>query len=223
MSGTPMVHRAPVDNAGRLYDLGLTVEELRECVDWGAGYRANCTLNHPPAAPAFFMWAEIVRALRERLIPQGWARNDARNYSTVVDPASTFAIAVASGDAFTGIEDKTPSTRREKGPATQAAVEQNQLTFEDIDPSFPRVLRVPTATTTPSGMRTWLLLHYVDARAEEVRSELSLPDFISAEGFVTSWRERIMLPPTPFTSPVIADAPADGPTTPIEVPVERRA
>lgn len=121
-------------------------------------------------------WAKTIRFLRDQLVPRGWTIDNSRNYATVVNGPEGYAIAVAAGDSLTGQPDKTPRTRREKGPATREAVSHNQMHFSDVNDEF---------GTRPADLaKTWLLLHYLDDEADEIRSELSLPAYVTDDGFV---------------------------------------
>jgi hypothetical protein len=215
MNGECQVHSDPVLAQGRLDELGLKEEVLREAVQTGLQHAFGCTLHDPPSLPGILAWGKTVRHLRDRLIPQGWTGSNARNYATVIHPKGNLAIAVAAGDSNTGRpEPLMPSTRAEKGPATRDAVRSNQLTFADVSEHFPPPKEIP-------GTQTWLLLHYADELAEEIRLELSLPADMTADGFVVRWRERIILTPVPFT-PQPLSAPAEE-TEEIDIKIERRA
>ncbi len=173
---------APGD--ARLADLGVAAMVLQEALVEGAMARDRCTPNHPPTFPGLLAWGETVRALRDRLAPVGWRRNDAGGLSTVVDAAGLVAIAVATGDEATGDAAFPPSTKYTKGPSTQLMIEGNQGVLE-----FMRVERTDDA---PRRV-TWLLLF---RRSEnEIRAELSLPVAIGVDGRVDAWQERIILPP----------------------------
>ncbi len=153
---------APGD--ARLADLGVPAMVPQEALVEGAMARDRCTPNHPPTFPGLLAWGETVRALRDRLAPVGWRRNDAGGLSTVVDAAGLVAIAVATGDEATGDAAFPPSTKYTKGPSTQLMIEGNQGVLE-----FMRAERTDDA---PRRV-TWLLLF---RRSEnEIRAELSLP------------------------------------------------
>ena len=174
---------APGD--ARLADLGVPATALQESLLEGAMARDRCTPNHPPTFPGLLAWGETVRALRDRLAPSGWRRNDAGGLSTVVDAAGHVAIAVATGDEATADAAFPPSTKYTKGPSTQLMIEGNQGVLE--------FMREDRASDTPRRV-TWLLLF---RRVEnEIRAELSLPVAIGADGRVDAWRERIILRPT---------------------------
>lgn len=204
---------------GRLTELGLTENSLREPVMQGMLARSECTLNDPPLYAGFATWARTVRCLREKLIPQpyGWSRSDEGNYPLVVSPDGTIAIAVATGDENTGNPNVTPMTKSPKGPRTQSAIEVNQYQgslFESI-PDF-------EISEMPHGNRvTWILLQHYDQVRKEVRFELSLPT--SYSGKVDGWSERLIfgaLPLDPTSSipvPVLPNLPD------IDVPLRRRA
>src|SRR5258706_11501152 len=100
----------------RLTSLGLDRDLLVMAILRGALARSNVTTNHPPLYGPLVSWAETVNALRELLTPKRWTRLDENNYSRVVNPTGTIAIAVATGDEGTGRATATPSTKAPKGP-----------------------------------------------------------------------------------------------------------
>ena len=101
-------------------------------------------------------------------------------------PSKRWAIGVAAGDERTGIPEETPSTRSEKGPATREVVSINQFSFAALSADFAKL-------DAAVIMQTWLLMHYRDDEADEIRIELSLPAQMTQDGFVTQWKERIIL------------------------------
>lgn len=167
--------------------LGLSEGVLREAAMQGYLARTNCTANHPPMYPSFVAWGEAVRALREQLLPLGWTRRDENNYPRTVHPGGRIAIAIAAGNEATGMPNESPTTSSAKGPSTVAAVELNRLQY--CLPFLEPELR--TADDDESHLTTWLLL--IHHAAEEIRSELSLPFEIGADGRINGWRERIIL------------------------------
>ena len=187
------VYEDPVDIAGRLDALGVGENSLRESVKQGVSYVLECTKHDPPWLKGIMGTGKIIRALRDVLIPRDWTYSNPRGYGITTHPSGEIAIAVAGGDANTG-RAATPTTRTEKGPATRDAIYGNtQLQFSQLDPRFPR-------TNTTATSQTWILLFYVDDDAEETRMELSQPSGMDRDNHVTSWSERIILPPEPFGS-----------------------
>ena len=169
--------------ATRLATLGLNESELAQAVMRGILARSEVTPNHPPLYAGFVTWGTTVCALREVLLPKGWKRNDEGNYSTVVHPSRTFAIAVATGDENTGNPNSNPMTKSPKGPSTRSAVAVN-LNQSLLFPELPALLN-----DEDENRLTWILLiSHVDGK---VRSELSLP--INCEGKIDGWQERIIL------------------------------
>ena len=110
----------PHERAPRLHALDLNEEILRAAVAQGVAARKACTGFHPPNAPGFVQWMETHVGLRALLKPRGWTPDDAGGFSTVVHPAGSFAITVATGDDRTGREGfPHPSTKYPRGPLTQ--------------------------------------------------------------------------------------------------------
>ncbi len=201
----------PVDVHARLYELQVSEECLTGAISAGLAAKASCTGNHPTNFHGLAMWAEIVRRLRDTLLPQGWTSANSRGLPLVVRGDGLIAIAVASGDEGTGsLEDSViPSTRHPKGIATMEVVGRNQLLpFEHI----PELAQSGTPTST------WLLLHY--RKGDEVICELSHPVSIDSSGYVDEWDERIILtaiPLDPARMPVL-----DAPRVESEVVIRRR-
>lgn len=181
---TPILHE-PAEVVDRLAQLGLTPQALRDAVAMGEAARNSCSANDPAIAPGFFAWARTTRGLRDELTAVGWRRSCDGGLETAVSPDGTLAITVATGDDATGRVGGTPKTKYAKGPATVAAIEQNQLSFLFAMPEPMVPGPVPTERVT------WLLL--IARGADEVRCELSLPRAIGEDGKVESWSERIIL------------------------------
>jgi hypothetical protein len=205
------------DVHARLAVLGLNEQILHKAISQGLLARSETTKNHPPLYAGFVTWANIVRSLREELIPLGWSRNDDKNYSRVFNSSRTMAIAVATGDENTGNRNVNPMTKSPKGAATSKAVEFNAAQMSlfafEID-------QIDLADEENSDLQTWLLL-FTRVKGE-MRCELSLP--ITCNGKVDGWSERLLLSAIPI-DPTTIDTPAPKlPDMPdIEVAISRRA
>lgn len=200
----------PQEADSRLAELGISSNDLIGSIQQGLASAASCTSHDPLNLPGLIQWGRSIRALRDALVPRGWRSENSRNYPTVVSPDSAVALSVAGGDHNTGLAYGTPATRSAKGPATKDAIALNQLSFAELDASFAEPETVPKVT--------WLLLHYHDRDTKEVRLELSLPAGLDSDGVVTSWHERILLPPFSTTY----EPPPDSDAQPIDVQITRR-
>lgn len=208
------VHSGPSDVVARLAQLGLVESDLRDPVHQGMLALSECTPNDPPLIPGITAWGRVVRSLREGLILKGWSRSDEGNYSLVISPEGTIAIATATGDEYTGDPLANPATKSIKGPRTQSAVEFNSqqlVLFPDFQPP----------ASGDDGKATWILLQHFDNVKKEVRIELSLP--VSYSGRVDGWAERIILGSLPFDSAANITVPLLPDLPDIEVPLRRRA
>ncbi len=212
------IYSEPSDIQSRLAELGLEEEPLRDVVRQGYLAYASCTRNHPPLVPAIWAWGETVRTLREYLLPRGWRRSDTNNYSLVIDPTDRIALAVSTGDDGTGLLHATPSTKSSKGPSTVAAINVNQLELKlDFGQTAPRTRDL--SVQEEGRAITWLLL--ICRGPGEMRCELSLPLSMNANGFIDSWRERILLGSIPLDGEAVEITPVPAPD--ITVDVRRRA
>ncbi|PAJ85834.1 hypothetical protein [Burkholderia ubonensis] len=184
MSDTIIFHES-ADVDARLASLELDQQVLIDAVLQALLYKARLTSHHPNLYRHSVLTNETVAALRDFLIPRGWGKLDEGNYELVVNPEINVAIAVASGDDATGIKDRTPSNKSEKGPRTVKAVDDNRTA--DL---FPETL--PPAEDEQRALDTWILLHRHTGDA--MRLELSRPNgYDSTQRFVISWSERIVL------------------------------
>jgi hypothetical protein len=181
----------PNDVKARLASIGLTEEPLLHAARrWYLSW-ISFTANHPAFGVGIAAWMEAVAGLREGLLPVGWIRSDENNYALVIHPGGTMAINVATGDAGTGVPTANVSNKAPKGVSTADAISINQVQLE-LDLPVPDIPHV----RGEEGPLTWfLLLHRAGA---EVRCELSLPSELSADGRITRWQERIILPSIPI-------------------------
>lgn len=199
----------PDDVNAALDALGLTLTPLLEAVQAGYLARSSCTANDAPFYPALSQWNRTVRALREKLLIEGWSKSDDGNYCLVISPDGQIGIAVSSGCEYTGNPDIMPTTKSPKGPSTVDAVLANAAQL-----ILPGVISEMTITRE-DGRVTWLLLFHCDH--EELRAELSLPASMGDDGRPNAWKERIILPSMPI-DPIIRDiAPDLGPDFDVEV------
>ena len=186
MTALVRVKRKAVD---RLAELGLSAGLIERVVRRADADVSTFTELDPPIMVGLTRWGRISRYLREELVPDGWTYDNPRNLARTIHPSGEFAIVAATGDELTGVAGLLPTTRYRKGDATVQAVGINeQLTF-DFGDGF------STDMTADAGaLLTWILLFFEDEA--EFRVELSLPDGIE-DGRITSWAERIVLPPFP--------------------------
>ena len=222
----PIIHITPQSVDEALKGLGLVQAQLLEAITEGILARTNCTPNDPPFFPGQLQWARTVRVLREVLAPLGWRRSNKGNFCTVVEPGKRFAIAVATGNDQTGVDedDDGPSTKRRRGPHTAEAVGKNATV--QLLLFTPEELEQQDAET-PDGAEgiavearaTWILLFLVVG--DEIRAELSLPDSIDEDGRIDGWRVRIILDAQRLGDGHAQPAPDFGPDPTIDV--RRRA
>jgi hypothetical protein len=203
----------------RLEELGLTVEMVERVVRRADAEASVCTHLDPPIMEGLTRWARTNRYLREELIPAGWTFDNPRNLPRTIHPSGDFAIVATTGDDLTGLAELLPRTKYPKGYATAQAVEVNgQLTLDfgdfDLGPDAGRA-------GDAGDLLTWLLLFHADE--DGFRAELSLPDAI-ADGRITSWAERIIMPVFPRDDDRLTDLmlAAEGQDEAVVVTVSRR-
>jgi hypothetical protein len=186
----------------RLSELGLTETLLIEATKRGMAARFTCTANHPPLAAGFYTWSETVRGLRDVLAPLGWGKDDAGLLPLAVSPDQEMAIAVATGDEYTGNPDVSPCTKSSKGPRTKDLVESNALQLHLFETQA--ILKIEEEILeAPKRVTYWLLIR-VDERAGVLHAELSTPVLMGGDRKISGWDERIILGEVPFDSEMIS-------------------
>lgn len=212
----------------RLMELGLTLEMLGEVVREGYAYRQEATANHPPTHGGTNAYGNMVRALRDALMPLGWKRSNEHNFCVTFHPKTNVAVVVSAGNEITGLAHESANTRRGKGRRTVLAIEENlrQLDlFSALGVEFRGNLQPQSDTAyLPSSAyrKTYYLLNFVDQIREELRSELSLLIAVDEQGKITRWAERIILPVVDLNDDfAISNLPAPSAPEP-EVRIKRR-
>jgi len=235
------VYKQKIEVADRLKELGLSEELLRQAATSGLVAWLNCSENHPPSFPGIVAWGEMVRSIREGLLPSGWLRVNDRNLPLTVNPDTRVALTASSGDDCTGIESKSPRTRNPKGSTTKELAESNAVQlglFSDMGTTTgDGIFELKELIAEVKKWDTWLLLAYRDRIASVVRYELSRPVNIGDDGRVDGWHERIILGEIPFDSDDVlikrngndggrnsdGSIELDNQSDVVDVPVKRRA
>lgn len=214
----------PLDVPKRLAELGVDEELLVTAAMQGLAAWAGCTAHHPPLYPGLSAWAETVKALRDQLVLRSWTHSDAGTLSLVINKDDSIAIAVATGNEFTGDEAHEPCTKSGKGPRTEEAVVVNQL---QLFPEMSSILK-PVSFEPARTRKTWWLLVHRDMIAQELKCELSHPINMADDGRIDGWAERIILRSTSFgdNDIVLRDSNSNGPqgnAVDVDVEIKRRA
>ncbi len=188
------IAREPEEIDQELSNMGLpgTAAIFERAVTAGYLARTGCTAHHPKTHPGTVHRAQSVCSLRNELVPLlGWKADCASNQELVVSPDGSAAIAVISGDPFTGTS-KTPSTKYDSGTLARRFVAVNQAEQGELFPEESKL-----APDGPAEKRlTWVLLSYI--ANNELRYELSLPTNVGENGFINLWSRRIIFPAIPI-------------------------
>jgi hypothetical protein len=206
-----------------LAELGLRYEYFERLISEGEEARASATEDDANNAAGTLDYFARVRTLRHLLrTEEHWKRYDPKQSPLSVNPDKTMAIGVLLGDARTGLPgNPQPRSHRPAGVAKEFMVARNQDLEPGLFPLPPQDdAEVEVTADEYARLTTWYLLTYrYTARKQgfiEVRSELSLPSRVGAQGKIDSWDRRILLPAIRFKKTF--DYP-DGDTG-FDVPVE---
>lgn len=173
---------------------GLTASAIVEAVTKGVSAKNDAKERpFPIIYPGIAAWAHTVAALRDTLVTgHGWKASETDNFSRTISPNGKHQLIVASGTAYTGLEHGFATTTRKKGKKTKQAVEDNWdlFTFANQTP-FASIVEAGLQTQNQDGPNTWyILVHFAK---KHVRVEMSIPHAF-ADGRVSEWRERILIP-----------------------------
>ncbi len=211
----------------KLAELGLVSDPIREAVIDGHNAALRTTENDTRGLAGTLRWALPLRYLGDAFAPSGFRRLHAGGFEVLRSPDGSFDIAVAPGNYNTGLPGM-PTTRIDRGPLTSQAVNgnRNQMRLDpDIVPLSPSEVE-----DSESAPITYLLLHYYDEYANELRMELSVPvefkrmkNSNSKRGFVVNFEPRLILPAEKFDVEAdFADEPGEDDGQ-IDISVQRRS
>lgn len=199
----------------RLEQMGLQAEWIERALLRGDAESRTISQLAPKGFEGTVRWGRVAEYLREDLCGREWTQDDTQNIARSISPDGTDSIVVTTGAKGTGVKEAHPTTKYTKGSGTAACIETNFML--DFAPEDLRKMGVIGKPST--DMRTWFLLFVVEDN--QIFSEISLPDSISEDGQITSWRERIILEPIDL-GPDAFPTEDTGPTDPVVVPITRR-
>ncbi|MFC5820667.1 hypothetical protein [Nonomuraea harbinensis] len=174
----------------RLAQMGLNVEDVHAALKAGQGEAASWSEAAPRVMPGMARWGRINEHLRIRTGRKGWTYENPGGLPLTISPTGEIGIVATTGDVQTGSSTgPAPTTKYAKGATYQKVVEDNeQLPLFFVEPEVGAKLH--DAADAPRA--TWILLYSVTSRGIAV--ELSLPGKITEQGYVSWWRERILIP-----------------------------
>lgn len=201
----------------RLTQLGLELEWITRALQRGDAESRTVSQMAPKGFEGTTRWGRVAEFLREDLCSRDWTPDDTHNIARSISPTGEISVVVTTGSKGTGVDGPDPSTKYTKGAGFAASIETNLTLDLEFTSEVARTLGIAPSTDSP--MQTWLLLFMVEK--DVIYAELSMPDAISDDGQITSWRERILLPRIELTPPPMLGE-ENGPTDPVDVPVSRR-
>lgn len=192
------------ESANRLDELGLSPDILMDAVHQAyTRHAAYVTEDEPRFSMGITMYCKVTGFLRKSLKATGWKAETAQNFERTTNSDGSIAIMVAGGDRNTGIKDREPCTVSSKGQVVKQTIDAGQLPLFD--------LRGIPSIAPRSGPEMWVLLYYVDRKANEIRVELSQPETFQSKAPMEHWRKRIILP-----EPIKVEGQMQEPETPEE-------
>jgi hypothetical protein len=194
----------------RLRHFSLDRPILIDAIRMSVAAYGGCTDNDPPSARGFEPWRATTRGLRELLGSRGYERDDSGNFSTIKHIGHGIRIVALNTDSKTGDPriDVFPRNRLKKGILHELAIGA-----PDWLPGLPNPFAVM------NSLDIWYLCQHING--DKVLAELSRPERIE-DGFITSWRERLLILKPGDWKSVEAGGQGDDSGPEIEVDVQLR-
>lgn len=170
----------------KLRELGLTENDIIMAVEAAEIERRSCSLLEPSVAPGFKAWVAGFRTLAELITPRGFAKTETKGLPRLLNPETSIAIAVVTGDSGTGLMSENSRSKTPRGAQSVFFVRSNETQLNLFPGSSYQ------AAPDETEEITWWLLIYSDGDA--VRAELSLPVGLGEDNRLSVWEERIMIP-----------------------------
>lgn len=169
----------------------VTKKDMLEVVRNAAFAYMDSTDYHPVIHGGSSAWFEIVRSLRELLLPQGWEILYEEGLDKTVNDDLGLSIICTSGNA--GVcrspfdEGPLLMSKNEKGGSFKRALEHNRSLIPDLfeDQDFLR--------SKVDNNSTWALIYHIDKTEKELRAELSLPISLTSQDKIGQWQTRLFL------------------------------
>lgn len=223
-SNQPVALAGTTVYAGRFADerlalLGLTRQEIIDCVVEGEHARDSTTAHHPVNVGGVYAYGERTRAFRDTVVPRGWTIENPNNVALTIAPDGLFAIGTQIGTDGTGREHGKPTNKYRKGSTMVKVVDvNNQLSL----------LPAEVVQVVPAGARdvvlerrTYFIL--VSRKADYVWVEMSLPDGVDESGRANHYCERIVIGSVHLGPSVDAGGHESGPEDDYNVEIKRRS
>ncbi|MGW6947615.1 hypothetical protein [Streptomyces xanthophaeus] len=219
----------PDDYTAGLTRLGLTDTTLRQALGASNTERSLCSKKHSARiAPGVYAYNGLVTSLSKQLEEEEWERVDVAGVLPIMlNPRTRVALGVTSGNYLTGLRRAglQPGSRYPKGELTRKLVGRN-VSPGQIELLARSAVRPDQPKDALTGYNLWLLLVYFDQEKKEIRHEISLPERLTAKGYVKDWYVRHTPPSFYSVAPedfeIDGDDPNDGFGPPDVVPVEPR-
>lgn len=168
-------------------NFGVSKKALMGVVQQAAFAYGSSTKYHPVIHSGSSAWFEIVRSLRELLVPKGWQCLYEAGLDKTISKDFGVSIVCTGGNSAVGkINAQSLLSKNDKGSAFDRLLEQNRRQLELFDSN--EFLSSPVDDNT-----TWVLIYHVDKSAKEIRAELSLPVFLNEKSKIQGWKTRIFL------------------------------
>lgn len=159
--------------------------------------RNEVTSNHPVIYGGIRHYAEGVAFLREQLAPHGYIKYTRSNSEWAQNQQRGVLINFMAGNGDVGLPKKTPTN---SNPLSKVKIASNRnpkgIMFSEIArlQLIGDLLVDISSNTSQLDMWCWALMYNIDYKNKVIRSEISCPSKLTANGaYFTDYYERIIL------------------------------
>ena len=173
--------------------IGLPYEVFAKAVDAAfRAYQREDSDFSTKSAAGYNAWNYAVKELRLKALEHSWGTPfESNGIEGIKSPLRKITIIVNSGNKNTGIKDKEPKPKNQKGSGYNILMSDNLDLFTSCDDLFD-ANAITEESADPN--QTWLLLFHIDEKKEEIRFELLLPTKIENR-IISGYKKRIILSP----------------------------
>lgn len=172
---------------------GVDQRPFLAAIQNGFNKRNEVTANHPKTFGGTCHYAEGTASLREKLYPiMDYEKFEVRNSDWVLNKNLGVLINFMSGNSSVGIKDLGASNDKPLKKKNAANRNPKGIMFSEIAKAQ---LGVDLFTNIfPVDIWCWVLMYFIDYKNHTIRSEISCPSKLSANGkFFLEYYERIIL------------------------------
>jgi hypothetical protein len=167
---------------------GLREGHILDALRFSEDQRKHITRYHPVTAEGTRVSDARAARFREAVMElgTGWTMTDRENIAGVITPCGRYKIVTMAGDSATGIRDRNPHSRYDKGPAILRAIMRNNAPQRQLFSTDEQ------ETSKEPELHIFLVRRTEHGRTAVVRWEVSFPNEVNNHGQICGWGTRLI-------------------------------